>query len=175
MDFTIHTDWIDLATKPYSEAADGDTIVATTSFYYGSTFVPRGAAATYRNGNITELADGQQFALDGLGDLPVSVIPNRQRRRRIGESEPHMVPDVIDRADVEQAIREFASEVGYPGHAQRLIDRLPKPESPDEERTVQLRIRWNPDNESDPVGWDWQTLIDSDGLRCAVLEVTSVS
>lgn len=145
MDFTIHTDWIDRATKPYSEAADGDTIVATRSFYYGSTFVPGGAAATYRNGNITELADGQQFALDGLGDLPVNVIPSaldypagepdNYVPRVLGqtgpdsESEPHMMPDVINRADVERVVREFASGVFGPGHAQRLIDRLPKSET----------------------------------------------
>lgn len=36
-------------------------------------------------------------------------------------------PDVIDRADVERIIRQFASEVGYPSYAQRLIDRLPQP------------------------------------------------
>ena len=133
MDFTIDRSLVERATKQYGDAQDGDVLVAVEPFGFAGTHVPRGATAIYRAGNITEVS-GQRFALDDLSEYPVRVVPSTldypagHESQPVG-TEPSMTPDVIERTDVERVIREFASEVGYPGHAQRLIDRLPTSET----------------------------------------------
>ena len=78
-------------------------------------------------------------------------------------------PDVIERSEVERIIREFASEVGYPSYAQRLIDRLPRQDSTVEESWV-VTMRFHPD-ESAPVDEWLGNLIEIETTGLEVVKV----
>lgn len=135
MDFNINTALIDRATKPYADAEPGDTIVAIDTFVVDGTRVPRGATGTFAAGNLIKVNDYDGgFALDGYDDC-LRAVPNAldypagHESQPVGNIEPDMVPDVLERSTVERIIREFAEAMGYPTYGQRLIEQLPHPET----------------------------------------------
>lgn len=134
MDFSTDTSLIERATKHFADADPGDTVVVIASFFVDGTLVPRGAFGTFVEGNFVKVDNYDNvFALDGY-DYYLRAVPNAldyppgHESQPVGNVEPDMVPDVIERSAVERVIRQFADDMGYPQYAQRLIDQLPRQE-----------------------------------------------
>jgi hypothetical protein len=132
MDFVIKTALLDGETAPFDEATQGDTLVCFRPFTYRGYAVPAGTVVTYDGFGNVSVPHGEPHdplpiyaGSDLLRDFFRKVVPSPEPEQAEAEG---FVPDMIDRAEVEKAIREFADEVGYPHYAQRLIDRLPQPE-----------------------------------------------
>lgn len=125
MDFTTSTEALDRATNR-TNVRDGDVVVATRAFDYRGVRIPRGATAIYRNPDMVEV-QGRTYTVDPthLYNQGVRITEPGITQASTPDAAPGLVPDVLNRDEVEALIRQYAREIGYPRYGETLIGRLP--------------------------------------------------